>query len=168
MSRRTLAEVAMVLAQLPLRSLILDLTSLSNDGRYRRVNGRCAVCDEVRSYYVDGFLKGLTRGCPCTNPRRLKYDDPRASMLGDRYRAMKQRCSDPRQKSYKNYGGRGIQVQFDSCEHFVKWALAKWPDTDFTDLEFDRKDNDGHYHPDNLRLVTTKVNAQNRRPRAAT
>ena len=43
----------------------------------------------------------------------------------------------------------------------MDWALKKWPEEDFAKKDFDRRDNDGHYCPGNLRLVTRTVNLLN-------
>lgn len=75
---------------------------------------------------------------------------------------MVQRCERDSHKQSKNYKGRGIKCLFKSREQFVKWALAKWPNEDFIGKEFDRIDNDGHYEPGNLRLVTPTENHENR------
>jgi hypothetical protein len=153
-------EVAVRLAQLPLRSLTLDMSTIRRENAARMVDGRCERCGKVRRFYVNHLLAGRSSGCPCSVNHPSKYDDSRAFTLGRRYDAILQRCNDPERTSYC---GRGIQVQFESREHFIRWALAKWPDSDFKGLEFDREDNDGHYHPDNLRLVTSKANKENRR-----
>ena len=81
------------------------------------------------------------------------------------WNSMKQRCSNPKFKQYKDYGGRGITVcpewaSRDGFVSFAKWAL----ENGFReDLEIDRRDNDRGYSPDNCRWVTHKVNMNNRR-----
>jgi hypothetical protein len=59
--------------------------------------------------------------------------------------------------------GRGIRVEFGSREQFIRWALEMWPGETFKGKDFDRVDNDGHYSPNNLRLVTRAENLRNRR-----
>jgi hypothetical protein len=76
---------------------------------------------------------------------------------------MVQRCERDTHWQSHDYKGRGIKVLFPSREAFVRWAMETWPDEDFKGLEFDRIDNDGHYSPDNLRLVTSRENKLNSR-----
>ena len=79
---------------------------------------------------------------------------------------MVQRCRRDTHVSSHNYKGRGIEVRFESSGAFITWALTTFPDTDFNGLDFDRIDNDGHYEPSNLRLVTRSENLRNRRRRS--
>lgn len=78
------------------------------------------------------------------------------------WKAIKQRCLNPRCRAYRNYGGRGIAVcdEWLSFEPFLAWALgAGWQ----KGLDLDRIDNDGDYAPDNCRFVTRRENVNNRR-----
>ena len=78
------------------------------------------------------------------------------------WKAIKQRCLNPRCRAYHNYGGRGITVCDEWCEFepFLAWALAAgW----HKGLDLDRIDNDGDYTPDNCRFVTRRENVNNRR-----
>jgi hypothetical protein len=55
------------------------------------------------------------------------------------------------------------RAAFESREHFVKWALDKWPNTDFKGLEIARYPNrHGDFEPGNLRLMTSSENHLNR------
>jgi hypothetical protein len=74
---------------------------------------------------------------------------------------MKDRCSNPHNKRYHNYGGRGIAV----CEqwgYFSNFIIDMGPKP-FPKAEIDRIDNEGNYEPGNCRWVTHKENCNNTR-----
>ena len=78
------------------------------------------------------------------------------------WKAMKQRCQNPRCQAYRNYGARGITVcgEWQEFEPFLEWCLANGYQKG---LELDRINNDGNYEPSNCRWTTTKTNVNNRR-----
>jgi hypothetical protein len=149
------------LDELQLNGLTILKQTYQRGGKYRLIDALCAYCKEKQTYNLDSLLSGLTTGCMCQ--RNRKYGgDPRAEVLGRRYDCIVQRCTRGSHKQSKDYKGRGIRCLFKSREHFIRWALETWPDSDFKGLEFDRKDNNGHYSPDNLRLVSSRENHLNR------
>jgi hypothetical protein len=85
-----------------------------------------------------------------------------------RVNAWFQRCNNPKDRSYKNYGGRGIECRFASVREAADWVLAHLPHPTYLALDLDRINNDGHYEPGNVRLVTRKANLANRRLSAST
>lgn len=80
------------------------------------------------------------------------------------YRAwcgMLQRCRNPKNKHWRHYGGRGIEVRFTSLEEFFAEAGPR-PSPDHS---IDRIDNDGHYEPGNVKWSTAKEQRANQRKR---
>ncbi|MFQ3801705.1 hypothetical protein BU097_02430 [Staphylococcus xylosus] len=76
---------------------------------------------------------------------------------------MKKRCYYKNSISYKNYGGRGIQVcneWKDDYSKFKTWAINNGYDDNLT---LDRIDTNKDYHPDNCKWST--VTEQNRNKR---
>jgi hypothetical protein len=74
---------------------------------------------------------------------------------------MKARCLNPRNKDYKNYGGRGITICKEWVDSFVVFLQDMGPRPINTQL--DRMDNTRGYSKDNCRWTTIMKNSQNRR-----
>lgn len=79
------------------------------------------------------------------------------------WQSMRQRCNNPKDKNYSDYGGRGISVCDEwnkGPEAFVLWALLNG----YQDgLSIDRKDVNGNYCPENCRWATATQQARNKR-----
>lgn len=77
--------------------------------------------------------------------------------------AMKDRCSNKNNKSYVNYGAKGVTVcdlWKRSASEFINWSINNgWK----RGLQIDRINNDGDYSPGNCRFVTINENVKNRR-----
>src|ERR1700747_451960 len=72
------------------------------------------------------------------------------------YCGARDRCADLKNA---RYGGRGIKFLFTSFEQFLAEVGPKPSPRHM----LDRENNDGHYEPDNVRWVTPKVSANNRK-----
>ncbi len=73
---------------------------------------------------------------------------------------MRQRCENPRNPRYKDYGGRGIKVcdQWQSFENFLADMGMQPPGR-----TLERNDNDRGYEPGNCRWATRTDQASNTR-----
>lgn len=110
------------------------------------------------------------RSCGClvrdtTAKRALKHGYAKdIKNLAPEYRAwmgMNGRC---RNRKEKNYYGRGIKVCVRWQRSFINFLrdVGKRPSSEYS---LDRKNNDGHYKPSNVRWATRSEQARNRRPR---
>jgi len=109
-------------------------------------------CGNLKTVTTSHLNGGDTNSCGCYfTELHLKHDRSYTREYGI-WKAMKQRCLNPRNISYLNYGGRGISV----CD---KWLTFEgfWEDMQegYSDkLTIDRKDNLKGYNKDNCRWAT--------------
>lgn len=120
------------------------------------LRAQCIMCDnkEGREYDHTHRVK--------TNIRRKRYRRTIEGCLRTRFHAIKQRCVNPKNKSYKNYGGRGIECLFENADAFVNYIINELK-IDPRGLFTDRIENNGNYEYGNIRFVTAKESANNRR-----
>lgn len=111
------------------------------------------------------FIKEGVQSCGCLKELRKKYKTVKYKKLHDCWVAMKQRCYNPNEHNYNNYGGRGIKVCPEWLTQggayvFCDWALNNgYRD----DLSIDRINVNGDYTPENCRWIPMAEQQRNRR-----
>lgn len=75
--------------------------------------------------------------------------------------SMKDRCRNPNNLSFHNYGGRGIKVCDRWLASFLNFYADMGPRPDGLSLE--RRNNDGNYEPENCYWATRKQQLSNTR-----
>jgi len=142
-------------------------------------NGNCSIiwrclCDCGNEHFAASccLRSGHCKSCGCLqkeqgaqNGRKSRTTHGmRKTPIYEIWKAMNQRCKNPKNKDFKNYGGRGITVcdRWHSFESFYAdvgdppegMSIDRWPD------------NDGNYELANFRWASPKQQANNRRPKS--
>lgn len=122
------------------------------------------LCDCGRETLTQrGSLRnGRAKSCGCLGAEKRQGAATKHGLSGTpeykAFTAMKQRCENPNEKQYADYGGRGIKVTYKDFEEFLQDVgprpHAAW---------IDREHNDRGYEPGNCRWVTVSVNQSNKR-----
>lgn len=145
------------------------LTILSTYKGNRRTYANCVCsCSATLSLPVDRLLRRNTRSCGClqreeTSIRSRKH----GHVLGYKptktyysWQNMRQRCTNPANPNYKDYGGRGIRFdpRWDDFNAFVADMGERPPKT-----SLERLNNDGDYCAENCVWADAVRQANNKR-----
>ena len=134
--------------------------------RFRRAYWLCQCrCGTHKIISGLNMRNGTTKSCGCYADALLTKRNTRHGMAKSKiyhvWIQMLQRCNNPHNRDYKNYGGRGIRV----CEawHTFQNFFNDIGNPPFSGATLDRRDNDQGYSPNNVRWATQEQQANNTR-----
>lgn len=120
-------------------------------------------CGNIKVVVASYLQSGHTTSCGCRQIEHWTTDKITHGMKHtpeyNVYNHAKDRCRNPNDKRWADYGGRGIEFRFNSFEEFFA-EVGKRPGTKY---HLDRIDNDGHYEVGNVRWCTHQESARNKR-----
>lgn len=142
------------------RLIIIREVDKSKCGK-RRFLTKCD-CGSEKTVQLTHLRSGNTKSCGCLQKEFTTSHGKTKHRLYKRWIAIKQRCLNTNNDSYKNYGGRGITI-CEEWKHSFQTFLDDMEDSYIEGYHIDRIDNDKGYSKDNCRWVTRQQNQANRR-----
>lgn len=149
-------------------TVISDCTR--EDDKRRYVMAQCDCGSEpfrVSYTHISGKVQH-TKSCGCwyeeSRGKATITHGMRNTPMYSVWAAMKARCTNPNDRSYQNYGGRGITVceeWINSFQNFYNDMVDGYQDG----VILDRIDNDGDYSKGNCRWTDMSVSNHNKRKR---
>lgn len=130
-----------------------------------RVRCSCGTEKYVSKY---SLLYGITESCGCIHRESMSNVGKSNRTHGktrtpahNTWSLMRQRCNNPNDKDYKNYGARGVTV----CSEWLSFDAfyADMGDPPAKGMTLDRIDNSKGYFKENCKWSTPKEQASNRR-----
>ena len=122
---------------------------------------QCQYCGKEFEAQIQSIKNGHTKSCGCQAKTNRKTHGLRQHRLYKTWDNMKNRCYNPKNKAYKEYGGRGIQIcnRWLDINNFIEDMYPSYSEG----LSLDRIDVGGNYTTDNCRWATDEVQNRNTR-----
>lgn len=129
-------------------------------------------CGEECIVRRNDLRSGAQKSCGCylkeLTSKMSKKHGMSSSHVNAIWRGIKDRCYNPNNKSYKNYGGRGITVDtrwIDKEKGFINfyYDVSKLPHFGEKGYSLDRINNNGNYEIDNVRWANREEQNNNKR-----
>lgn len=120
-------------------------------------------CGQTKTIRSSSLKNGSTQSCGCLHIEKMTKHNQSKTRLYGIWTDMKQRCCNPRNKFFADYGGRGIAVCEEwekNFDNFAHWAMTNGYRSTLT---IERRDVNGNYSPANCTWATQKQQQRNKR-----
>lgn len=145
------------------RLLVVEFLRYAPNGKVYKV---LCDCGNITECTTGRLRTGNTQSCGCLKRELVAAKNfvHGHAKRGDNaeyhaYLNARRRCTDQKDKRWKDYGGRGIQFRFKSLEEFIQ-CVGKKPSTEHV---LDRIENSGHYESGNVHWTTVLESMRNKR-----
>ena len=121
---------------------------------------RCS-CGTEKEFYGSNLKTGNVESCGCLALELKTKHGLHGTPEYNVWKGMTKRCTNPNEKNYVNYGGRGITV----CTRWKDFSnfISDMGDRPYPKATIERIDNEKGYSPDNCCWTTYKVQNNNSR-----
>lgn len=155
---------------------IIDCYWINKNGRHRLYVDYKCECGNIKTTNIEHLIQKHIISCGCFKVERIITKNTKHNLykenkrIFDVWNNMIQRCENPKNLNYKNYGGRGIKVcdEWHNLKKFIQWANSSGYEARNKNdrrnvLSIERINVNGNYEPSNCKWIPFKEQNKNKR-----